>query len=105
MLPVKSLLRFSRFLLLFLLTFIFCRETYAQKLSRRVYLGIRMENLTPDALNIMGLTDVNGVLVSDVFPNSTAAGAGFKIGDVLVAVNNVPTTSTVATITYLGTQK
>lgn len=105
MIPVKSSPRLSRFLLLFLLTLIFCRETYAQKLSRRVYLGIRMENLTTDALNIMGLTDVNGVLVSDVFPNSTAAAAGFKKGDVLVAVNNMPMTSTVATIAYLGTQK
>jgi pimeloyl-ACP methyl ester carboxylesterase len=105
MIPVNSSHHISRFLFLFLFTCITSQQVGAQKLARRVYLGIRMENLTADALNIMGLTDVNGVLVSEVLPNSTAAAAGFKKGDVLVAVNNVPTTSTSATIAYLGTRK
>lgn len=59
----------------------------AQELPRRVFLGIRMENLTDDLKDIMGLTDIQGVLIAEVFPSSTAEKAGFKKGDILKSMN------------------
>jgi hypothetical protein len=64
-----------------------------------------MENLTDDARNIMGLGTVNGVLISEVLPKSTAEGAGFKKGDVLLTVNGSEMGTTSGVITYLGSQK
>ncbi len=60
--------------------------TIAQELPRRAFLGIRMEALTDDVRRIIGIGDVNGVLVAEVIPNSTAAEAGWKKGDVLTTI-------------------
>ena len=92
---------FCSIALLFVLLF----EAHAQTLPRRVYLGIRMENLTDDARNIMGLGNTKGVLISDVFAKSTAEAAGFKKGDVLLSVKGTAFGTTSEVITYLGGQK
>lgn len=84
---------------------VFYHNASAQALSRRVYLGIRMENLTDDAGNIMGIGDVKGVLITEVLLKSTAEAAGFKKGDILLTVNSTPMGSTSETISYLGSQK
>lgn len=65
-----------------MLTVMVTSRLNAQELPRRVYLGIRMENLTEDMKNIMGLEDLRGVLIAEVLPVSTAKKAGFKKGDV-----------------------
>jgi pimeloyl-ACP methyl ester carboxylesterase len=67
---------------------------FAQQLPRRVYLGIRMENITDDIKRIMNLESKNGVLVSDVFPASTAAKAGLTKGDILTSINGNAVNST-----------
>jgi pimeloyl-ACP methyl ester carboxylesterase len=59
----------------------------AQDLPRRVFLGIKMLNLTDDMKNIMEIGGAKGVLIDDVFAKSTAESAGFKRGDILVSVN------------------
>jgi Do/DeqQ family serine protease len=69
---------------------------------QRAYLGVRyapsslIGNMSDEQLKDAGIRrDVNGVQVTDVLPNSSAAAAGIRTGDVITAVNGVkiPTTS------------
>lgn len=62
-------------------------DIYAQELPRRVYLGIRMENLTEEVKKMMGLPGTKGILISEVLPGSTAEKAGFQKGDILTKIN------------------
>ena len=63
-----------------------------------------MENLTEDAKQIMGLHDVNGILISEILPNSTAAAAGFKRGDILSSLNNVSIRTIDDVFSWVATQ-
>ncbi len=55
----------------------------------RGYLGVRLESLTPDLASAFSLKpDQHGALVADVTPDSPAAKAGFKSGDVVLEFNN-----------------
>jgi serine protease Do len=49
----------------------------------RGYLGVTMQDLTPELVDAFNLKAREGALVSDVMPGSPAAKAGFKSGDVL----------------------
>ncbi|HLP10524.1 MAG TPA: PDZ domain-containing protein [Flavobacteriales bacterium] len=71
-----------------------CAKVGAQDLPRRVFLGIRMQNLTDDMRNIMGIGGTKGVLIDEVIANSTASIAGFKRGDILVSVNGTVVNAT-----------
>ena len=51
----------------------------------RGFLGITMQDITPDLAQEFSLPNQNGVLVNDVLPNSPAAKAGIKSDDVIVA--------------------
>jgi pimeloyl-ACP methyl ester carboxylesterase len=94
----------SRFL--FLASFcLIAMNALAQTLPRRAYLGIKMENLTNDAKNILGLKQEYGVLISEVLPNSTATEAGFKKGDILLKLGDVGFNNTTEVISYLNTQQ
>jgi serine protease Do len=53
----------------------------------RGYLGVAIQNVTEDLARSMNLQARRGVLVSDVTPNSPAAKAGIKRGDVILSVN------------------
>ena len=79
-----------------------CICATAQGLSRRVFLGIRMENLTDDAKSLMGIEGQKGILVSEVLPNSTAVNAGFKKGDVLSSINGVALENTQQVLSELS---
>jgi serine protease Do len=50
-------------------------------------LAILLQDITPRLAKALDLPDQNGVLVSDVFPNTPAEKAGIKSGDVLVGFN------------------
>ena len=54
---------------------------------KRGHLGVAVQPLTPDLAQSFGLKQTQGVLVSDVTPNSPAAKAGLKSGDVITAMN------------------
>jgi len=57
----------------------------------RGYLGINMQDLTPDLAAIFGTPrDTKGILVSHVAEDSPAAAAGLKPGDVLVQFDGKP---------------
>lgn len=54
----------------------------------RAWLGVSIQELNQDLSKTLGLTDVNGVLISDVLKDSPAEKANLKTGDVIVKVNN-----------------
>jgi len=53
----------------------------------RGFLGVTMQDLTPELVEAFKLKAREGALVSDVVPGSPAAKAGFKSGDVLMEFN------------------
>jgi len=65
------------------------------------YLGIRMATLTPqlaaennrDPNSPFPVPQVNGVLVVQVLPNTPAAAAGMRLGDVVIEIDGQPVTT------------
>lgn len=55
--------------------------------SRRARLGIDAEDLDGDFGKYFGAPDGEGILVRNVFPDSPAAKAGLKAGDVITSFN------------------
>ncbi len=53
----------------------------------RGYLGVSIQNVTPALADEFKLKEVHGAIVSDVLPDSPAAQAGFKDGDVVLSFN------------------
>jgi len=51
------------------------------------YLGISMNDVTPENAQFFNLKDAEGAIISEVVPGSPAAGAGLKNGDVITALN------------------
>jgi pimeloyl-ACP methyl ester carboxylesterase len=76
----------------------------AQSLPRRVYLGVKLEDLTDDTRRIMELDTITGVLIKEVLPQSTAGASGFKRGDVILNINGYLPANAAGLIAYLGTQ-
>jgi len=56
----------------------------------RGYLGVMIQNVTPDLAKEFKLKDNQGALVGDVTPNSPAEQAGLKSGDVILNFNGKP---------------
>jgi serine protease Do len=51
------------------------------------YLGISMNDVTPENAQFFNLKDAEGAIISQVTPSSPAANAGLKNGDVITAMN------------------
>jgi serine protease Do len=51
--------------------------------TRRGWLGVRIQDVTPDVAEAMGLDGTNGALITDV-PDGPAKDAGLKAGDLIV---------------------
>jgi serine protease Do len=51
------------------------------------YLGISMNDVTPDNYNFFKLQDTTGAIISQVTPDSPASRAGLKSGDVIDSLN------------------
>jgi serine protease Do len=60
---------------------------------RTAYLGVMTQELTPDLKKEFGVAVDQGVVVTDVIPNSAAERAGLQQGDVIVTVNGKPVAS------------
>jgi serine protease Do len=54
------------------------------------YLGISLNDVTPDNAHFFNLKDASGVIVAQVTPDSPAAKGGLKQGDVIVKLNGSP---------------
>jgi len=58
----------------------------------RGYLGIIIQQLTPDLAHSFGMAPRQGILVAQVSPDSPAAKAGLRQGDVIIAHDGQPVT-------------
>jgi Do/DeqQ family serine protease len=57
---------------------------------RRGQLGVTVQDLTPQLSQAFGISNNQGAVIAQVMPNSAAASAGLKAGDVVVALNDKP---------------
>ncbi|HER25251.1 MAG TPA: Do family serine endopeptidase [Candidatus Atribacteria bacterium] len=55
---------------------------------RRSWLGVYIQEVTPEIAKQFNLTEAKGVLVGDVIKNSPAEEVGMKTGDIIKKVNN-----------------
>ena len=60
----------------------------------RGWLGVTIQNLTPDIAKHLGLKQKRGALITDVVKNSPAGKAGFKRGDLIIKFDGKPVTGT-----------
>jgi serine protease DegQ len=65
-------------------------QIIAQGSVVRGWLGIEVQDITPDLAESFGLRDTNGALIAGVLRAGPAARAGIRPGDVLLAVNDRP---------------
>ncbi len=61
--------------------------------TRRGWLGVRIQDVTPDVAEAMGLADAKGALITDV-PEGPAKDAGMMSGDVITSFDGSPVTDT-----------
>ncbi len=54
----------------------------------RGWLGVMVQEITPELASTFGLKDNDGALVGNVLPNSPASNGGIKRGDVIVSFDN-----------------
>ncbi len=60
------------------------------RLAARGFLGVQMVDLTPELREHFRVSKTAGVLVSKVVPDSPAARAGIRVGDIITAVDGQP---------------
>lgn len=56
----------------------------------RPWFGARMQVVTPDIADSLGINPHQGAMITDVAANGPAAQAGLKSGDVILAIDGVP---------------
>ncbi|MFN3724591.1 MAG: DegQ family serine endoprotease [Paracoccaceae bacterium] len=61
--------------------------------TRRGWLGVRIQDVTPDVAEAMGLTEASGALVTDV-PDGPAKDSGIVAGDVITQFDGKPVRDT-----------
>ena len=69
--------------------------------TRRGWLGVRIQDVTDDVAEAMGLTETSGALVTDV-PEGPAAEAGMEQGDVIVSFDGVEVADTRDLVRQVG---
>ena len=58
----------------------------------RGWLGVQIQDVTPEIANSVGLTDAKGAIVSGIMAKSPAASSDLKLGDVILGVNGAEIT-------------
>ena len=58
----------------------------------RAYLGVSIQEITPQLAQAFGASELSGALVGDVRPGSPAEVAGLQKGDIIVGLNGKPIT-------------
>jgi S1-C subfamily serine protease len=66
---------------------------YYSRRGRTAFLGVQAEELTSNLRNQEGISARQGVFINEVMPNSPAAEAGLRQGDVITKVNDEPVTN------------
>ena len=59
----------------------------------RGWLGVSIQEVTPDLAKQFGMKEARGALVSEVIPDSPAAAAGIQSGDIIIGFNDKPVES------------
>ena len=73
--------------------------------GKRPFLGVSLNDITPELREYFGGSKDAGVLVGSVEEGSPAAKAGFRVGDVIVAVDGKEVDSSWGLRTALRTKK
>lgn len=55
----------------------------------RPWLGASMQRVTPDIADSLGINPPRGAMITDIAPQSPAAQAGLKSGDVILSINGI----------------
>ncbi len=58
---------------------------------QRAILGVNIREVNDEIADDLGLPEVEGIFVSEVTPNSSAEGAGLRMNDVIVGINDTKT--------------
>ncbi|MFQ5624213.1 MAG: DegQ family serine endoprotease [Paracoccaceae bacterium] len=69
--------------------------------TRRGWLGVRIQNVTPDVAEALGLDKPSGALVTDV-PDGPAAEGGIKAGDVILSFDGQDVASSAELVRIVG---
>ncbi|MEQ6247440.1 DegQ family serine endoprotease [Sulfitobacter sp. HNIBRBA3233] len=69
--------------------------------TRRGWLGVRIQDVTDDVADAMGLEDATGALITDV-PDGPAKDAGLATGDVILSFDGVEVADTRALVRQVG---
>ena len=69
--------------------------------TRRGWLGVRIQDVTPDVAEAIGLEQANGALVTDV-PEGPAADGGMESGDVILSFDGVDVANTRELVKIVG---
>lgn len=70
----------------------------------RGWLGVYIQNISPELVKALNLTTSKGVIVSKVQPDSPAEKAGLKEEDVIVELNGKPVDNTISLSTWVAGQ-
>ncbi len=69
--------------------------------TRRGWLGVRIQDVTSDVAEAMGLADARGALITDV-PDGPAKDAGLQAGDVILSFDGVDVADTRGLVRQVG---
>ena len=69
--------------------------------TRRGWLGVRIQDVTQDVADAMGLENASGALITDV-PDGPAKDAGLETGDVILSFDGVDVADTRALVRQVG---
>ena len=69
--------------------------------TRRGWLGVRIQDVTPDMADALGLKEARGAMVTDV-PEGPARDAGIKAGDVIMSFDGKPVSDTRTLVRQVG---
>lgn len=61
---------------------------------KKAWLPVEYQVITRDIATSLGLPDLTGFRITQVYPGSSAAQAGLQVGDLILAVDNEPMTAT-----------
>lgn len=71
----------------------------------RGFMGVVVNDITPDVAQSLSVREDSGALVAMVTPDSPAAKAGLKVGDIIISINGKSIKNAAAVRNYVGLQQ